>query len=139
VVRVSVKTTDELLDAVRENRAGADDTPVVLRVGDVEYELDGKIRDAVLGLLSVASPDRVVDITTLPVEITTGQAADLLGVSRPTLVQLVERGELPATRVGARRRLRTIDVLEFRKQRDTRRPAGIGEIIAASEDLGLYD
>ena len=135
---MATKTTDDLLDALQNQQADEVGTSVVLRIGDVEYNLDGKIRDVVLGLLRVASPERVLDITDFPPEITTGQAADLLGVSRPTVVQMVDTGEIPATRIGTRRRLRTIDVLQYRHQRSSHTPRGIDEIVEVSEDLGLY-
>ncbi|HEY8526476.1 MAG TPA: helix-turn-helix domain-containing protein [Acidimicrobiales bacterium] len=74
----------------------------------------------------------------LPDEITTGQAADLLGVSRRTVVQLIERGDLRATRVGTRRRLAPADVLALRERSRSQRQATLRNVIAASRDLDLY-
>jgi excisionase family DNA binding protein len=71
-------------------------------------------------------------------EISTGQAADLLGVSRRTVVQLIERGDLPATRVGTRRRLASADVLALRERSRSQRQATLRDVIAASRDLDLY-
>jgi excisionase family DNA binding protein len=74
----------------------------------------------------------------LPPELTTGQAADLLGVSRRTVVQLIERGDLKATRVGTRRRLDTAEVAGHRERAKSKRPATLRDVIAASRDLDLY-
>jgi len=52
--------------------------------------------------------------------LTTQQAADLLGVSRPTVVRLINNNELPAERIGNRHRLLLDDVLAYREQRRKR-------------------
>lgn len=49
--------------------------------------------------------------------LTTQQAADLLGISRPTLIKALDEEKLPYTRPGTHRRLALTDVLDFREQR----------------------
>jgi excisionase family DNA binding protein len=71
-------------------------------------------------------------------EITTGQAAELLGVSRPYLVGLIERGEIPARKVGSRRRLRLADVLLYRDIDQARRLAAARDLAAEAQELGIY-
>jgi excisionase family DNA binding protein len=71
-------------------------------------------------------------------ELTTQEAADLLGVSRPYLIKLLEEGALPCTlTAGSHRRLRLADVLAYRRVRDRERRAALDEMSAEAERLGL--
>ena len=66
--------------------------------------------------------------------LTTQQAADLLGVSRPTVVRLIDSGELDAERPGTRRQVLLRDVLEYRERRRQRQYEVLAETAVDIDD-----
>lgn len=79
-----------------------------------------------------------VTVAPLSQQLTTQQAADLLGISRPTLVKLLESGQIPFRTPGRHRRVLLQDVLAFGQQRRGRQKAALRELAADAQDLGLY-
>jgi excisionase family DNA binding protein len=80
-----------------------------------------------------------VTIGTLPKELTTTTAAKMLGISRPTLMQLISKNELPAHKVGSHTRVFTEDVQQYRAARTATRRQGIDELRALEDELGVDD
>ena len=78
-----------------------------------------------------------VALTPLHAELTTRQAADLLQVSRTHLVQLLDEGRIPYRKVGAHRRVRARDILDYRRETESRRHKALDELTAADQNLGL--
>lgn len=107
-------------------------------MGDAECDVDGDVANGIIALLDAAGAGLGLDIASLPAELTTGQAADLLGVSRPTVFALVDKGRLPASRIGTHRRIRTLDLLTYRERRRQDRAAALDELAELSDELGLY-
>ena len=69
-------------------------------------------------VLANSAEGRPVEVVPVRKELTTQQAADLLHVSRPHVVKLIDTGVLAGHRVGAHRRLYADDVFAFKRERD---------------------
>lgn len=72
-------------------------------------------------------------------ELTTKQAAEVLSVSRPFLIRVLEAGQIPFRKVGRHRRVLMQDVLAYKKTMQIKRRAALDELVKASEDIGGYD
>lgn len=71
--------------------------------------------------------------------LTTQEAADYLGISRPTLVRILDRGDLPMQRPGRHRYVRLSDLLDYRERTRRERRDALDEMVAVSEKAGMYD
>ncbi|MDV7245158.1 MULTISPECIES: helix-turn-helix domain-containing protein [Rhodococcus] len=107
------------LAALKDVLAGSEEVSISTPEGSVP------LPDSVRGLLvdAVTALDRGQAVTVEPhrTVLTTQEAADLLGVTRPTLVRLLEAGKIPYTSPGRHRRVELADVLEFQQGERARR------------------
>ncbi|MBF4996491.1 helix-turn-helix domain-containing protein [Nocardia sp. BSTN01] len=103
-----------------ERRRGARAEPSYALVGTSggqRIELPREIHEVLVQVVAALQAGKAVTVAPHSMSLTTQQAADILGVSRPTVVKLIENGELPAERVSSRRRLRLRDVLIYQQAR----------------------
>lgn len=103
-------------------------------------ELTEQLHEILTQVVQALTRGQSISILTRDREITTQQAAELLGLSRPTVVRLINDGELDATVPGSvRRKLRLSDVLDYRSQLYARRSRFIDESSEAYDDVDVDD
>lgn len=100
-------------------------------------QLSPRLNEVLEDLLRQLAAGKAVQVVALDPEIGTQQAADLLNVSRPYLVKLVEEGTLPHRKVGPRRRLYLEDVLAYKARLDAQRQQALLALADDLQELGL--
>lgn len=96
--------------------------------------LPSEVNTALRLLLGIMRDTGAVVIAALPQDLSTGEAAEILGVSRPTVVKLVEEGEIEYTRPSVHRRVSRDSVLAYRERRRQERHTGIESILRIIEE-----
>jgi excisionase family DNA binding protein len=117
---------NDLIEALGE--VGDDDALVIPRPTAILF---AQILDAL-------AEGRGVQIIPKDAELTTQQAADMLNVSRPYLITLLESGQIPYRRVGRHRRITFEAFMEYKRHDDLKRRAAADDLTKLSEELGLY-
>ncbi|MCS4180169.1 excisionase family DNA binding protein [Salinibacter ruber] len=114
-----------------------EDGPTVLRVKDQEVVLPPSVARALVEILTDMAEGRPVSVASSDEELTTGEAAELLNVSRPHLVKLLEEGEIPFHKVGTHRRVYREDVLEYKACQRKEAEEAMQNLTDQAQELGL--
>src|SRR5579862_6394139 len=138
----------EASSVAMQHLLGKDDQPleqITLRVSieqpdgeKAELLLPGVTLSLLSKMLRELGQGKNVVVLATDTEVTTGQAADFLKVSRPYVVKLLEEGKIPFRLVGPRRRVLLGDLLRYKEQEDAERHRGLDELVAEGQKLGMY-
>src|SRR6202034_4572049 len=102
------------------------------------FDLPPVVARLLVDILKETAAGHAVTLLPFREEITTQQAAELLNVSRPYVVGMIDKGQLPARMVGNQRRLPLKDVLAYRAENRAKRRETLNELVALDQELGLF-
>jgi len=103
-----------------------------------EVALPTGITRLLVHIFAEISEGRTVKIVPENSTLTTQEAAELLNVSRPYLVSLLEEDKIKYFKVGTHRRIRFTDLMAYKEERDATGKVALDEMVEASEDLMEY-
>jgi len=113
------------------------DGRVIVVDGDQRIDIPVAALRMLVDILSQMAQGNSVSLVPIHAELTTQQVADFLNVSRPHVVQMLERGAIQYRKVGTHRRVLFQDVLDYQKrtQEESRRAAA--DLTRQAQELGL--
>lgn len=90
-------------------------------------------------ILKAMAQGNPISIVPIAAEVTTQQAAEMIGCSRPFLVKLLEEGKIEFTKVGRHRRIMFDDIVKYKKIMKEAQKKHIIDIMNFDEEIGMYD
>lgn len=121
------------------------DAPLTLRLANpqtgqqIETTLPAMAVRVLADVLARMAQGQAVTLIPLHAELSTQQAADIMNVSRPYFIKLLEARKIPFRKVGEQRRVRYQDLLCYMEAYQKAANAALDEMTAAAEDMGLYE
>jgi len=99
--------------------------------------LPGYAINLLLTMLTEMSKGNAITVMPIHAELSTQETAELLNVSRPHLVDLLEQGKMPFRKVGAHRRVLANDVFDYKQRMDEARFKALDDLAAQAQELGM--
>ena len=99
--------------------------------------LPGYAINLLLAMLTEMSKGNAITVMPIHAELSTQETAELLNVSRPHLVDLLEQGKIPFRKVGKHRRILANDVFDYKQRIDEARFKALDDLAAQAQELGM--
>ena len=119
--------------------AANSDSMTISPPGGEHMVLPRAIFDALSEVVKAMIQGQAVTIAPVRQLLTTQEAADLLGISRLMLVKLLDTGEIPYRRSSRHRRVRLVDVLNYRRRRSEQRRESLDRMVEIAQKSGMYE
>jgi excisionase family DNA binding protein len=129
-----MESVSHLLDLFRSETQ----PPALVDEQGNRLELPKPIYDLLVRVASAMQEGKIISLVPETQELTTQAAANILGVSRPHLIKLVESGKIAFHKVGAHRRIRMKDLIAFQQSRDRDRRQALDDLARKTQEAGLY-
>ncbi|HVB41327.1 MAG TPA: helix-turn-helix domain-containing protein [Streptosporangiaceae bacterium] len=119
--------------------AAPEPRPALVAADGRRLELPEPVFEALLQVATAMAHGQAVTVMPRSTLLTTQEAADLLGISRPTVVRLLGAGELPFEHRGRHRRIRLADLLAYQERMRQRRRESLTRMQQEGQAAGLYE
>lgn len=126
----------ELLDSLTE---APSERPALVGPHGEQIPLPREAFDVLVQVLEAMKQGLAIHVAPLNAQLTTQEAADYLGISRPTLVKLLESGAIPFTKPGRHRYVRIDDLIEYAESVRVKRAKELDALAREAEEDNLYD
>ncbi len=132
------KVGSQELSAVLESNGDIQNFEVMGKNGETHtVQLPSSAVQLMIEVLTQLGQGNSVNITPIHAELTTQEAADLLNMSRPTFIKLLDEDTLPHTRTGNRRKVAFVDVMAYKQLLDEKRLSALDELSSLDQELVL--
>ena len=130
---------DKILELLKTTIEEEEPSRLNVKIGEdeVDMPLPRDLMTVILEILTEVAQGHSVSVGSEEEELTTSEAAELLGVSRPHLVKLLEEGEIPFRKVGTHRRVRREDVLKYKRRQRKEAEKAMQNLADQAQELGL--
>ena len=108
-----------------------------ISIGQQIVEIPIPALELLVNILAEMAQGNAVTLMPVHAELTSQEAADLLNVSRPFLIGLLEKGEIPFYRVGTHRRVLAKDVLAFKSEQDEKSAEALRQLTEQAQELNM--
>jgi excisionase family DNA binding protein len=138
-IDAAAQAARELRTALEPRLAGPEMVHLLMKEGSERREaiLPAAAARLLADMLTELARGNAVSIVPLSAELTTQQAANVLGVSRPYLISLLDQGAMAYRRVGNRRRIPVRDLLAYQARSDGEARAAADELTRQADELGM--
>ncbi|CAN5653458.1 hypothetical protein BH24ACT5_BH24ACT5_13690 [soil metagenome] len=120
-------------------RFGAEPTTTLSGPSGEHLVLPPEVFEVLRDVVEAMAQGQAVTIAPVHQRLTTQEAAGLLGVSRPTVVKLLESGAIPFEQPGRHRRVRLADVLAYRERASAERRAALDRMVEIADEADMYE
>ena len=132
----AIRRIEQLLEAIAKGEACL---PKLSGPEGEEIEVPQSLFHVLRQVVHQMAQERAVIVLSVNKDLTTQEAANILNVSRPFLIKLLEEGQIPYFMIGTHRRIHFHNLMAYKTRTDAERRAALAELTRLGEEMGLYD
>lgn len=119
------------------SKGGLDSVRISIQESEEYFTMPKKALEFLSHILSIMAEGKAISLLPSESELTTQQAADILNISRPHIVKLLEQGIIPFKKVGAHRRILLEDLIKYANQQKETRKKNLKFLAKQAQELNL--